>query len=161
SPKGTRSGSPGGAMPAGAVGTVAAPSSGSAGWSAPRSTKNQSPAPSTTKATTSIQRRARSSSVTPAIVALPRQPAGRALCGGAVEAERLGHLGAEVVALGRGGEGPRAHVGGVRGQRLDRRPAEVRVPAHELRQHAVLDAEDVVEHEHLAVAAGPGADAHR
>jgi hypothetical protein len=36
---------------------------------------------------------------------------------------------------------------------------EVGVAAHELGRDAVLDAEHVVEHEHLAVAARPGADA--
>src|SRR3546814_459291 len=45
------------------------------------------------------------------------------------------------------------------GQGLDGGGADVGVAAHELGDHAVLDAEDVVVHEHLAVAVPAGADA--
>ena len=55
-----------------------------------------------------------------------------------------------------------AHVGGEGGHPLDHLLADVRVALDEARGVAVVDAEEVVEHEHLAVGGRARADAdHR
>src|SRR5207248_2452844 len=57
---------------------------------------------------------------------------------------------------------PVAHVGGERGHSFDHRLAHVAVALHEARGVAVVDPEQVVEHEHLPVGCRPGADSdHR
>ena len=54
-----------------------------------------------------------------------------------------------------------AHVGGVRVERGADRLADLRVALDEARRAALVEAEEVVPHEHLAVAVGAGADADR
>src|SRR4051794_32113252 len=65
-----------------------------------------------------------------------------------------------VAVLGRG-EGELLDVGAEGAERDDRLVGEVLVALHEARQAPAREAEQVVEHEHLAVAEGAGADADR
>src|SRR5450830_2128211 len=67
----------------------------------------------------------------------------------------------ERVGVGRLGETPRGDVFDVGGERPRHLFVKIRILLDELRREAVGQAEQVVRHENLAVACGPGADSDR
>ena len=66
-----------------------------------------------------------------------------------------------MIALGRRGETPGADIVGISAQGAHPFGSKVGVPANKLGQDPIFDAEHVVEHENLTVAARTGADADR
>src|SRR4051794_10754584 len=80
---------------------------------------------------------------------------------GTVETEGLGDRVGRVIRLAARGERARAHVVGETLDGACRVTVEVGVPAYELGSPPVLEPEDVVVHEHLAVAVTARADTDR
>ena len=69
-----------------------------------------------------------------------------------MQAEGVGHPVIQPVALGHVGELPRLDIGGKLRECLDAHAEQICIPPNELRQHPMLEPQDVMEDQHLAVA---------